>query len=113
MANSGEYPKANGDIYYAPDANMAYYQGAMAATLNHGAVTVGTGAITIKAANTSRKSILIRNNGSTNVFIGPSGVTATNGYKMTPGKCLYLVDVEIIYGISDSGSNSVRYLESQ
>jgi len=110
---SGEYPKADGEVYYGKDTNMAYYQGALAGTLNHASVDISTSAEVIKAANSSRKSILIYNNGSAVIYIGLSGVTTGTGWKLNSGDSLFLYNQEDIYGITSSGTADIRYLEAQ
>ena len=95
------------------NVHKAYYQGELASTGAYNAVSVGSTATVIKAANASRGAILIRNNGSQNIWIGPSGVTTSTGYKLAPLKMIYLRDKSAIYGIVASGTCDVRYLEVQ
>lgn len=114
MADEGEYPKANGDIYYGKDANIAYYGELNTDTMNYSNVTIATSATTLIAANSSRKSILIRNNGSNDLYIGESsGVTTSDGQLIRPQQCIRLFTTAIIYGIADTSSVDVRYLEVQ
>lgn len=114
MANEGQYPKANGDIYYGKDANIAFYGELNSGTMNYGAVTVGTTATVIKAANSSRKTILIRNNGDATIWIGDSGVTISDGKALEPSKSIKLYTQDAIYGIADTSSvDDARYLEVQ
>jgi len=113
MANEGEYPKVDGDIFYGKDANIAYYGELNSATMNYGAVTVLTASVTtIKAANTNRKVILIRNNGSENVYIGgTSGVSTASAYTIPVGENIKLFTQATIYGITTTNTVDVRYLE--
>lgn len=60
---------------------------AIAGTLANGAETAVAGsAIQVVAANASRKILLIQNTGVANVRIGITGVTATTGARLEPGK---------------------------
>ena len=114
MANSGEYPKADGDVYYGKDANMSYFNATLTSTLNYGNISVGTTATLIKATNSSRKSILIRNNGSATLYIGGNNaVTTSNGHGVIAGQSIYVKDQDEIYGIVASGTLDVRYLETE
>ena len=113
MANEGQYPKIDGDVFYGKDANMSYYNGTLSSTLNHASINVGTSATAIKAANTSRQSILIKNTGTATVYLGPSGVTTGDGYLLAYGKSIILYHKEAIYGITASTTEDVRYLEAE
>ena len=44
-------------------------------TLTAAAVTVGTSAVIVAAANVLRKSVLIQNKGAASIYVGPLGVT--------------------------------------
>jgi len=112
MADEGKFPKINGDIYYADDANITFYQELNSGTMNYGAVTISTSATTIKASNGDRKRILIRNNHvSESLYIGDSGVTTSDGKEISPGQSIVLFTQDTIYGIADSSLDDVRYLE--
>lgn len=112
MANEGEFPKANGDIYYAEDANITFYQALNSNIMNYGAVTIPTTTATIiKAANSKRKVILIKNNGTNSLYIGTSGVTTTNGQKILPKQSIKLFTKDNIYGVAETSSIDIRYLE--
>jgi|19_taG_2_1085344.scaffolds.fasta_scaffold37955_2 hypothetical protein len=114
MASAGEYPKVDGDVFYGKDSNMSYYTAALGTTMNNGNITVGATATLIKATNTSRKSILIRNNGSSTLYIGGNNsVTTSTGYTVTVGQSIYIYDTDEIYGIVASGTENVRYLETE
>ena len=75
-------------------------------------VTVGNTATLIVAANTARLSLVIQNNGSVTVYIGPdASVSTSNGVAIlangsfqedSGGARMYQGD---IYGITDSSSD--------
>lgn len=106
------FPKANDYHVYGSEFTAAYFQHLMSDTLNYGNVSVTSSATQIKAANTSRKSILIRNNGADALRVGASGITASEGRQVLPGKELYIRgDKGAIYGISEGSTIDIRYLE--
>jgi len=111
---SGDFPVGTGEIVEATSMNSAYFNAALAGTMNNGNITVTTSATLIIATNTSRKSILIRNNGSATLFIGGNNsVTTSNGYRITGGQSMYIFETDEVYGIVASGTLDVRYLETQ
>jgi hypothetical protein len=83
-----------------------------ASTLNTGQVSVGNTPTLIIAANTSRKRITIVNLGTTNVFIGGSGVTTTTGQLLQglAGYPLTLYCTSAIYGVA-TPNQTVSYSE--
>jgi len=114
MTVDGVFPKVDGDIMYGRDANMAYFQAVLSDTLNHASVNIADSATEIKAVNTSRKCILLKNNGSVTVYIGEDNtVTTLTGYPLEAGESIYIYDTEAVYGITASGTGDIRYLEVQ
>lgn len=59
-----------------------------------------------------RRKIVI-NNGATEVFIGPSTVSSSNGLRLAAGATLHLdvLDIGDIYIVTGSGTSDVRILE--
>jgi len=111
---SGDFPVGTGEIVAANSMNSAYFNATLAGTMNYGNISVTTSATLIKATNTSRKSILIRNNGSSTLYIGGNNsVTTSNGFEVIAGEEIYIKDTDEIYGIITSGTLDVRYLETQ
>src|SRR5215467_935509 len=78
-----------------------------------GQVTVGATATLIAAARPGRVSITIINNGTTDVFLGPSGVTATTGLLLLgiKGTAITISGSAAIYGIVGSGTQIVCFME--
>lgn len=61
-------------------------QSGVAGTLANGAETAVAGsAVQIVASNSSRKILIVQNTGVANVRVGVTGVTATTGFRLTPG----------------------------
>lgn len=77
----------------------------------YGNVAVAVTATLIRAANTTRSNIHIRNNGAATVFLGTdTSVTTANGYALPAGG--EFTDEwwpGAIYGIVASGTVDVRY----
>jgi len=74
-------------------------------------VAVGTSATVIKAANSARKRIKITNNDAgTNLYIGASGVTTSNGDMIPPYGSTVLNTTAAIYGVG-AVALTVSYLE--
>lgn len=79
------------------------------------AMTVGTTATRIPTVGLAyRRTIAIRNNGASTVFLGESsGVTVATGFPLKPDEIFHADatgDVPV-YGISDSSSVDVRVME--
>ena len=70
-----------------PNKHLNVNIGGLAA-LNHGQVNVGSTATSIRAANLARKAITIKNIGASAVYLGGSGVTTGNGFKLEAGEAL-------------------------
>lgn len=89
--------------------------------MGYGTATIGTGtAALIVAFNHKRKSLIITNEGSTKVYLGPdSSITSATAISIesdgkytedSGGTRMYLGD---IYGISEDATNDVRYWEKE
>jgi hypothetical protein len=91
--------------YYNPVAEMA---------ANHfvnGAAIIGTSAVLISAERSTRRSILIQNNSTYDIYIGDSSVTTSTGVRLRPGADITIYGKGAIYGISATAGCNVRYLE--
>ena len=76
------------------------------------AKTVGTGATQLLAANPSRRSMLIANNSSTIIYVGPAGVTTASGIPIAANSTLSdNQSKDDWYGISTVANLDVRVLE--
>jgi hypothetical protein len=87
---------------------MDQHQGAGVAAAP-AAVSVATSATLITPKDSARRSVVIYNNGSADVFLGGSGVTTATGLVLDPGGS-FTDDVSISawYGIVASGTVEVR-----
>lgn len=74
------------------------------------AVSVGTTATALNAADADAQTVEVYNNGSASVFWGGSNVTTTIGVPIAAGtsKSFDLAAGEILYGIVATGTADVR-----
>lgn len=81
--------------------------------VSSGQVSVGTSATSIVSASNGA-SVRVRNAGSAAVFLGPSGVTTSNGYELAAGSAVDLVleAGEEVFGIVATGSETVHFLST-
>lgn len=75
-------------------------------------VTVGTSATSVIAAGVAGLRAVVRNAGSTSVFLGPAGVTTTTGYELAAGDS---VEVPVngggeVFGVVATGTEPVHVL---
>lgn len=86
----------------------------VAASIATGQVSVTTSATLIVAARSGRKSVIIINEGATDVRLGVSGVTTGNGVLLygQKGAGQVIDGGAAVYGIVGSGSQSVSYVEA-
>ena len=85
-------------------------------TGTYGAVSVGTAATLIKAANTSRISIQITNLDLTTLYFGfDASVTTANGFPLDQFDTISFTGSDLyrgaVYGIVGSGTIDVRWFE--
>jgi hypothetical protein len=82
-------------------------------TLAHNQVSVTNANTLIVASRSTRSGVLITNLGTTDVYIGNTGVTTSTGTLLlgTKGTALFIPTTAAIYGIVASGTQSVCYLE--
>lgn len=79
----------------------------------NGQVTVDTtsGGVTIAAARDTRKSILLRNQGTVAIYVGQGTVSSTNGMLVNPGEALMIGTTAAVKAIAASSSATVGYIE--
>jgi hypothetical protein len=78
-----------------------------------GQVSITTTATSIAAARTTRRAIMVINHGTTEVFLGASGVTTTTGIKLenVDGASISLPIVGALFGIVAAGTQTVSFIE--
>ncbi len=102
------------DRWRGDTSRGAWVNMATSTTISTNQVSVDStaGGTVIKSANLSRRSIVIRNIGTVDMFIGASGLTTTTGFSVRAGESISLDrNTAAIYGITASSSTTVGYLE--
>ena len=89
-----------------PNMHLNVNMGGLA-SLSHGQVAMSATATSVKAANANRKTLTIKNVGAKDVYLGGSGVTTTNGFKLAAGEGLSDIrSTTDIYGVCASGETT-------
>lgn len=86
----------------------------MASSFGTNQVTVGATATLIVNQNTGRKTVVITNLGTTDVWLGSSnGVTTSNGQLLpgTKGASISIPSTSAVWGIATSGTQAVSFLD--
>ena len=93
------------------DVSVANYPGADNIATNQ--VSVTSAATAIVATRATRRSVLIINHGTTDVYIGGAAVTTSTGILLagTEGAAIGIGTTAAVYGIVASGSQTVSYIE--
>jgi hypothetical protein len=76
-------------------------------------VSVGTTATLLVASTGFDQTVWLHNSSGGIVYLGDSGVTTSNGYKLDNGDKMQLLvgDHEGLYGVTASGTNTVGVLK--
>lgn len=87
-----------------------FYKGS---TVLSGAVSVATTATALPASALSARRVLwVYNNGAATIFLGPAGVTTSNGFPLLAGQSVSLaVGALVVYGIAAAGTVQARVME--
>lgn len=77
-------------------------------------VIVASTATLIVAARVGRNTVVIENHGTTNVFLGNSTVTTSNGLLLpgVVGASVAIETTDAVYGIVASGTQAVSAIEN-
>lgn len=85
---------------------------AVVSSFTNAQVTVNTTATLIKAANANRVSLVIRNIGATDIFIGTASVTTVNGFLIKVNESIALDrNTAALYGVVATSPTTVSYIE--
>jgi len=80
-----------------------------------GQATVSTtaGGTLIVTSRVGRGNLTIINHGATNVFVGPAGLTLTNGALLVgvAGASLPISSQDALFGLVSAGTQDVSYIE--
>lgn len=85
------------------------------ATIDSGSTSVSTSAAVIKAADATRRSLVLTNLGTDYVFIGDSTVAVNTGIRLAPAQAL-TVDkspTAAVYAIANSGTQTVAWFSEE
>lgn len=76
--------------------------------------TIGTTATLIVAARSGRDTVVVENHGTTDVYVGPAGVTAATGLLLpgTKGASIAIETTDAVYGVVASGTQVVSAIEN-
>ncbi len=84
---------------------------ALGSQISTAAVTVTTSVTLLAAADSTRQSAIIQNNGSGDIYVGGIGVTTSSGVKVEAGTSITLdKTTAAIYAIAASGNQNTRIL---
>lgn len=73
--------------------------------------TTAGGTVIAAARLTRRRLVMANHHANVDVFVGPSGVTTANGFKIAAGGTLTLYTAAEVRGIVASGTGTVHYVE--
>jgi len=101
------------NLSFVAGGNIPVYT-TLSNVISHNQVEVSTGAggNLIAAANINRKSIMIRNQGATDMYVGNTGVTTATGFVIRASE-VFVLDrtTAAIYGITAAANTIVAFLE--
>lgn len=82
-------------------------------TIASGQVSVANTSTSIAAARATRRAIAVINHGTTDVFVGVTGLTTGNGalLKGVAGSSITLYTSAAVFGIVASGTQTVSFIE--
>jgi len=106
MADSGDFPKIDGDVFYALDAHKMFgsytdsEQGYFTATTSDASATLSQ----------SYTYCVVQNKGTVKAFIAFDRAATTNDYDILPGETVTFYGVhEEVHGITSSGSAAISF----
>ncbi len=85
------------------------------ATIDSGSASVTTSAAVVKAADATRRSLVLTNLGSDYVFIGDSAVAVNTGIRLAPSQALTLdkSPTAAVYAVANSGTQTVAWFTEE
>jgi hypothetical protein len=84
--------------------------GTVASTIATGAVAISTTAQIVASNLATRQVTLINTSDTDTLYIGPSGVSTSNGIPVIPYGAITLETTAAIHGVSNGGAIDVRYI---
>jgi len=112
-----EFTNANGQRTTASANNpfpVTTSGGAGSPNFNTGQASAGANAAVLVPARSGRNSVTIENLGTTDVFLGPSGVSATSGHLLpgVKGATITIPTSAAIYGVAATGTQAISFMET-
>lgn len=86
-------------------------QGSTAIANGQVSVDTTSGGVTVAAARDTRKSLLLRNQGTVAIYVGQGTVSSANGLLVNPGEALMIQTTAAVKAIAASSSATVGYIE--
>ena len=85
------------------------------ATIDSGSASVTTSAAVVKAADATRRSLVLTNLGTDYVFIGDSAVAVNTGIRLAPSQALTLdkSPTAAVYAVANSGTQTVAWFTEE
>lgn len=85
------------------------------ATIDSGSASVTTSAAVVKAADSTRRSLVLTNLGSDYVFIGDSAIAVNTGIRLAPSQTLTLdkSPTAAVYAVANSGTQTVAWFTEE
>jgi len=85
------------------------------ATIDSGSASVTTSAAVVKAADATRRSLVLTNLGSDYVFIGDSAVAVNTGIRLAPSQALTLdkSPTAAVYAVANYGTQTVAWFTEE
>lgn len=84
-------------------------------SLNGSVITVGTSATVLATGKTGASWVYLHAPaGGNTIFVGPSTVTAANGYELHKGETgtFWLAETDVLYGIVASATQALMVMQS-
>lgn len=82
------------------------------ANIDTGQIDVSDTAVQIKEYSAHRRAIVIKNIGTSDVYIGRSSVTVASGYPLAPSEPIAFSTKDEIWAVCETGKSSrIAYLE--
>ena len=77
-------------------------------------ITVGTTRVTLAAGGNAALAVTIRNAGANTIFLGPIGVTTSNGYGLVTAAVISLeIDAnDTLYGVAAAAGETAEILRT-
>jgi len=113
VLNYGVNPATNQQVFIRGDANGSFAVSKGSSTLTTAQISVATTSTQVVAARANRGSVKITNLGTTDVFIGNTGVTTTTGDLLpgTKGASITVPTNAAVFAVASGAAQTVSVME--